>query len=48
MRVSTLARVGSAPVVGNNKFENQIVLHGISQKPKRAMVNYFHDVLCTQ
>ena len=43
-----VARVGSAPLVGNTRFENQIVLRGISQKPKRAMINYFHDVLCAQ
>ena len=43
-----VARVGSVPLVGNTRFENQVVLRGMSQKPKRAMINYFHDVLCTQ
>jgi hypothetical protein len=41
-------RVGTAPLIGNSSFERDIALRGLSQKPKRAMINYFHDVLCTQ
>lgn len=41
-------RVGSVPLIGNNAIENQTVLRGLKNKPKRAMINYFHDVLCTQ
>jgi aminopeptidase N len=41
-------RVGAAPLIGNASFERDIALRGLSQKPKRAMINYFHDVLCTQ
>ena len=41
-------RVGAAPLVGNSTFERDIALRGLSQKPKRAMINYFHDVLCTK
>ncbi|MGH9713220.1 MAG: hypothetical protein ACRD5M_07970 [Candidatus Acidiferrales bacterium] len=39
-------RVASVPLTGNTRFESQITLTG--PKPKRAMINYFHDVLCTQ
>jgi hypothetical protein len=41
-------RVGDAPLIGNSSFERDITLRGLNQKPKRAMINYFHDVLCTQ
>lgn len=41
-------RVGSIPLTGNTSFENQTVLRGLKTRPKRAMINYFHDVLCTQ
>jgi len=41
-------RVGSVPLTGNTTFENQITLRGLKSKPKRAMINYFHDVLCLQ
>jgi hypothetical protein len=41
-------RVGSVPLTGNTTFENQVTLHGMKGKPKRAMINYYHDVLCTQ
>jgi len=41
-------RVGSVPLTGNTTFENQVTLHGLKSKPKRAMINYFHDVLCVQ
>lgn len=41
-------RVGMAPMVGNTSFERDIALRGLNQKPKRALINYFHDVLCTQ
>jgi hypothetical protein len=41
-------RVGSVPLTGNTTFENQIVLRGLKTKPKRAMINYYHDMLCNQ
>lgn len=43
-----IARVGSVPLTGNTTFENQIALRGLKIKPKRAMINYYHDVLCNQ
>jgi len=43
-----IARVGSVPLTGNTTFENQIVLRGLKTRPKRAMINYYHDVLCNQ
>ncbi|MGA8224477.1 MAG: hypothetical protein WB780_22720 [Candidatus Acidiferrales bacterium] len=41
-------RVASVPLTGNTAFENQIVLGDMKGKPKSAMINYYHDVLCTQ
>jgi hypothetical protein len=41
-------RVVAAALIGNSSFERDIALRGLNQKPKRAMINYFHDVLCTQ
>lgn len=41
-------RVGSVPLTGNTSFENQVTLNGLKIKPKRAMINYYHDVLCNQ
>jgi hypothetical protein len=41
-------RVGSVPLTGNTTFENQVTLTGLKSKPKRAMINYYHDVLCNQ
>ena len=41
-------RVGAAPLIGNSTFERDVALRGLSQKPKRAMINYFHDVLCAK
>jgi hypothetical protein len=41
-----IARVGSIPLTGNTTFENQITLRGLKTRPKRAMINYYHDVLC--
>ena len=43
-----IARVGIVPLTGNTSFENSIVLRGLKTKPKRAMINYYHDVLCNQ
>ena len=39
-------RVGSVPLTGNTISENQIALRGLKARPKRAMINYYHDVLC--
>lgn len=41
-----IARVGSVPLTGNTTFESQIALRGLKARPKRAMINYYHDVLC--
>jgi hypothetical protein len=41
-----IARVGSIPLTGTTTFENQITLRGLKTRPKRAMINYYHDVLC--
>jgi aminopeptidase N len=41
-------RVGSVPLTGNTSFDTKTVLRGLKTRPKRAMINYYHDVLCTQ
>jgi len=43
-----IARIGAIPMTGNTTFENQVTLRGLTAKPKRAMINYYHDVLCAQ
>jgi hypothetical protein len=48
LTVGGIARVGSVPLTGNTSVENSTVLRGLKAKPKRAMINYYHDVLCTQ
>jgi hypothetical protein len=40
-------RLGSTAMAGNTTFEQTIPLRGLPEKPKRAMLNYFNDVLCT-
>ncbi|MGH9747731.1 MAG: M1 family metallopeptidase [Candidatus Acidiferrales bacterium] len=41
-------RVGAVALVGNGTAEQDIALRGLSQTPKRAMINSFHDVLCAK
>jgi peptidase M1-like protein len=38
-------RLGSALVVGNNTVEQHVPLKGLKDKPRRAMIAYFDDVL---
>lgn len=38
-------RVGSAPMVGNNSLEQHIPLRGLKERPKRALIAYYDDVL---
>jgi aminopeptidase N len=42
-----VVRLGSMPLVGNVVKEQAIPLTGLKEKPKRAMLNYYNDVLCT-
>ena len=41
-----VARIGMVPMKGNSTFEKTIALRGLQDQPKRAMINYFSDVLC--
>jgi hypothetical protein len=41
----TIIRLGSASPEGNTTVEQKVPLKGLKQAPKRAMVNYFSDVL---
>ncbi len=42
-----IASLGRARLTGNNSFEQKIPLKGLKVKPKRAMVNYYDDVLAS-
>ena len=41
----TIIRLGSASPDGNTTVEQKVPLKGLKQPPKRAMINYFSDVL---
>jgi len=41
-----IVRLGAASITGNRTIEQKIPLNGLKEKPKRAMLNYFNDVLC--
>ena len=40
-----IVRLGSAPIVGNTSFQQEIPIAALKQTPKRAMLNYYYDVL---
>src|SRR5271165_3061957 len=40
-----IARLGSATVGGNFTVDQTVTLNGLKQQPKRAMINYYDDVL---
>ncbi len=42
-----IARLGSARIVGNSTVEQAVPLPGLKEQPKRAMVNYYDDVLAS-
>ncbi len=42
-----IARLGSARIVGNSTVEQAVPLAGLKEQPKRAMVNYYADVLAS-
>jgi len=41
-----IVRLGAAFITGNRTVEQKVPLNGLKEKPKRAMLNYFNDVLC--
>jgi hypothetical protein len=43
-----IIRVGEAHIVGNSSIDQTIPLEGVKDLPKRAVLNYMDDVLCTQ
>lgn len=40
-------RLGAMPMTGNTTTQQQVPLTGLKDKPKRAILAYFNDVLCT-
>ncbi|MDD5541650.1 MAG: M1 family aminopeptidase [Acidobacteriia bacterium] len=43
-----VVRLGSARIIGNSSFEQEVPLGSLKEKPRRALINYLDDVLCTQ
>jgi len=41
-----VVRLGAASITGNRTVEQKVPLNGLKEKPQRAMLNYFNDVLC--
>ncbi len=41
-------RLGSLPLIGNNSYTDKVDLAalGLKERPKRALINYYDDVLC--
>ena len=39
--------LGRARLIGNTSVEQKVPLKGLKTKPKRALVNYYDDVLAT-
>ena len=42
-----VARLGAARPLGNMTVDQKVPLKGLKEKPKRAMINYYYDVLAT-
>ena len=42
-----VVRLGSTVLAGNSNAEQTITLTGLKDTPKRAMINYYDDVLAT-
>lgn len=45
---SRVIRLGSMALVGNSAPDQDVPLTGLKEKPKRVVLNFFNDVLCTQ
>ena len=43
-----VVKLGAVKMLGNSTKPIKVPLHGIKEPPKRALVNYFYDVLSTQ
>ncbi len=43
-----VTRLGNLPIQGNRTVEQSVPLGGLKDPPKRAMINYYYDVLCSQ
>ena len=41
-----IVRLGAATITGNRTVEQKVPLKGLKEQPRRAMLNYFNDVLC--
>jgi hypothetical protein len=43
-----VVKLGSVRVVGNSTVPVSLPLNGISEAPKRVLLNYNLDILCTE
>jgi hypothetical protein len=41
-------QVGRARITGNHSIEQQVPLRGLKDRPRRALINHYDDVLCTK
>jgi aminopeptidase N len=48
MTKGKIFRLGSARLVGNSSVDQTVTLTGVKEQPKRAMINYYDDVLAAQ
>jgi aminopeptidase N len=44
---SVMFFLGRARLIGNNSFDEKIPLKGLKEKPKRAVMSYYDDVLAS-
>jgi hypothetical protein len=42
-----IARLGSVPIASPTTAEQTVTLNGLKEQPKRAMINYYDDVLAS-
>jgi hypothetical protein len=40
--------LGRANLTGNTSFEQKVPIKGLKEKPRRALVNYYDDVLASE
>jgi hypothetical protein len=40
--------LGRGRITGNHSVEQQVPLHGLRDRPRRALINHYDDVLCAK
>lgn len=47
MNDGKVLRLGAVRIAGNNTLRQNVPLQGWKEPPKRVLLNYYHDVMCT-